>query len=85
MAKAHQCDQCGRLIQDKDIRITLDGYAVLQNRENGAMPKGFTIIQPEDFCSFQCLADWGLEQQKMLDEYLALSKKWEALKDGKGD
>ena len=34
MSKAHCCDQCGKLIKDSDIRITLDGFYVLQNREN---------------------------------------------------
>ena len=83
MAKAHCCDQCGKLIRDSDIRITLDGFSVLQNRENESMPKGFSIGKLEDFCSCACLSDWALEQQKMLDEYLEIAEKHcgEALKD----
>ena len=47
MAKAHCCDQCGKLIKDSDIRITLDGFFVLQNRESENMPKGFSIGKPD--------------------------------------
>ena len=43
MAKAHCCDQCGKLIKKSDICINLDGFSVLQNRENNEMPKGFSI------------------------------------------
>ena len=87
MAKAHCCDQCGKLIKDSDIRITLDGFSVFQNRGNERMPKGFSVSRPEDFCSFSCLSEWALEQQKLLDEYIEISEKCygEALKDGKGD
>ena len=87
MAKAHCCDQCGKLIKDSDIRITLDGFSVLQNEENNDMPKGFSIGEPEDFCSFTCLSEWALDQQKLLDEYIEIAEKHygEALKDGKGD
>ena len=70
--KAHCCDQCGKLIKDSDIRITLDGFAVLQNLESGDMPKGFSIGKPEDFCSFTCLSEWATEQQKMLNDYLKI-------------
>ena len=52
MAKAYCCDQCGELIKDDDIRITIDGFSVLQNRENENMPKGFSVVNPKDFCSF---------------------------------
>ena len=69
MAKVHCCDQCGQLIKDSDIRITIDGFAVLQNRENNDMPKGFAVKQPEDFCSFDCLAEWALEQKRVLEKY----------------
>ena len=84
MAKAHCCDQCGRLIKDSDVRITLDGFSVLQNRDNKKMPKGFSIGKPEDFCSFDCLSEWAREQQKLLDEYMEISEKHygEAMKDG---
>lgn len=84
MAKVHCCDQCGKLIKDSDIRITLDGFYVLQNRENNDMPKGFSIGALEDFCSFTCLSEWALEQQKLLDEYIEIAGKHyaEALKDG---
>lgn len=75
MAKAHCCDQCGNLIKDSDIRITLDGFSGLQNKKNKKMPKGFSIGKPEDFCSFSCLAEWALEQQKMIDEYLKIAEK----------
>ena len=83
MSKAHCCDHCGKLIKDSDIRITLDGFSVLQNRESENMPKGFSIGQSEDFCSFTCLSKWALEQQKLLDEYIEIAKKHygEALKD----
>ena len=70
MAKAHCCDQCGKLIKESDIHINLDGFSVLQNRENNEMPKGFSIEHPEDFCSFTCLSEWALEQQKLLDTLL---------------
>lgn len=88
MAKAHCCDQCGKLIKESDIRINLDGFSVLQNRENNEMPKGFSIEHPEDFCSFTCLSEWALEQQKLLDTYYIeiVEKNYgEAMKDGKGD
>lgn len=87
MAKAHCCDQCGKLIKDSDIRITLDGFSVFQNRGNERMPKGFSVSRPEDFCSFSCLSEWALEQQKLLDEYIEISEKCygEGLNDGKGD
>lgn len=87
MAKSYCCDQCRKLIKDSDIRIILDGFSVLQNRENGNMPKGFSIGKSEDFCSFRCLSEWALEQQKMLDEYLEIVEKHygEALKYGKVD
>lgn len=83
MAKAHCCDQCGKLIKDSDIRITLDGFSVFQNRGNKRMPKGFSVSRPEDFCSFSCLSEWALEQQKLLDEYIEISEKCygEAMKD----
>ena len=83
MAKAHCCDQCGRLITDRDIRITIDGFSVLQNMENNDMPKGFSIGAPEDFCSFTCLSEWALEQQKLFDEYIEISERHygEALDD----
>ena len=86
MAKAHCCDQCGKLIKDRDIRIILGGFSVLQNRENNDMPKGFSIGDPEDFCSFTCLSEWALEQQKLLDEYIEIAARHygEVLKDGKG-
>ena len=85
MAKAHCCDQCGKLIKDSDIRITLTGFSVMQNIENNDMPKGFSIGKPEDFCSFLCLSEWALEQQKLIDEYLKIAEKHygEALKGGK--
>ena len=84
MAKAHCCDKCGKLIKDSDIRITIDGFSVLQNRDNKKMPKGFSIGKPEDFCSFDCLSEWAQEQQKLLDEYMEISEKHygEAMKDG---
>ena len=87
MAKAHCCDQCGKLIKDSDIRITLDGFSVFQNRGNERMPKGFSVSRPEDFCSFSCLSEWALEQQKLLDDYIEISEKCygEGLNDGKGD
>lgn len=87
MAKAHCCDQCGKLIKDSDIRITLDGFSVFQNRGNERMPKGFSVSRPEDFCSFSCLSEWALEQQKLLDEYIEISEKCygEGLNDGKSD
>ena len=87
MAKVHCCDQCGKLVKNSDIRITLDGFSVLQNRNNNDMPKGFSIGKPNDFCSFTCLSGWALEQQKMLDKYLEIAEKYygEALKDGKDD
>lgn len=87
MAKAHCCDQCGKLIKDSDIRITLDGFSVLQNRESENIPKGFRIWQSEDFCSFTCLSKWALEQQKLLDEYIEIAEKHygEALKDAAKD
>ena len=87
MAKAHCCDQCGNLIKDSDIRITIDGFSVLQNRENNDMPKGFSIKQPEDFCSFTCLSEWAQEQQKLLAEYIEIAEKHygEVLKDGSCD
>ncbi len=72
--KAYQCDQCGKLIDSNDIRITVKGYEVLQNRSNNNMPKGFGINYPQDFCSFTCLSGWALEQQEMLDEYMNISK-----------
>lgn len=75
MAKSHCCDQCGKLIKDSDIRITLDGFFVFQNRGNERMPKGFSVSRPEDFCSFSCLSEWALEQQKLLDEYIEISEK----------
>ena len=73
--KAHCCDQCGKFIKDSDIRIVLDGFAVLQNRENEYMPKGFSVSKPEDFCSFTCLSEWATEQQKMLNDYLKIARK----------
>lgn len=87
MAKAHCCDQCGKLIKDSDIRITLAGFSILQNMESSDMPKGFSIGDPEDFCSFTCLSGWALEQQKLLDEYSGIAEKYygEALKDGSSD
>lgn len=72
MAKAFSCDNCGKLITDKDIRIVLNGYEIMQNRENGEMPKGYDIGKPEEFCSFNCLSEWALNEQKMLDDYLKL-------------
>lgn len=74
MANAHCCDVCGKLIKDSDIRITLNGFSVIQNRENNDMPKGFSIGKPEDLCSFDCLSEWALETQKMLDEYKEIAK-----------
>ena len=84
MAKAYCCDQCGKLIKDRDIRITLEGFSVFQNRKNNDMPKGFLTGNPKDFCSFTCLFEWALEQQKLLDKYMEIAEKHygEALKDG---
>ena len=75
MAKAYCCDQCGELIKDDDIRITIDGFSVLQNRENENMPKGFSVVNPKDFCSFVCLSEWIMEQQRLLDKYIEISEK----------
>lgn len=75
--KTHCCDQCGKLIKDKDIRITINGFSVLQNQESNRFPKGFQVEKPEDFCSFQCLANWALEAQQMLDEYIKIASKFE--------
>lgn len=76
MAKAHCCDVCKKLIKDSDIRITLNGFTVFQNIESNKMPKGFTIVKPEDFCSFDCLSKWALQHQKILDEYQNIIKKY---------
>lgn len=71
--------------KDSNIRITLDGFSIIQNIENEKMPKGFTIQHPEDFCSFSCLSEWALEQQVFLDEYKGITQKGEALNNGETD
>ena len=77
MSKAHACDTCGKLITDSDIRITLDGYKVIQNEEQKQIPMGYGIGMPGDFCSFTCLSEWATKQQGILDEYKELAKKYE--------
>lgn len=77
MAKAYCCDWCGSLIGEDDIRITLDGYAVLQNQDRPVLPKGFSIKNPEDFCSFDCLSLWATNEQKLLNDYIALASQME--------
>lgn len=59
----------------------------MQNRESENMPKGFSIGKPEDFCSFTCLSEWALAQQKLLDEYIEIAEKHygEALTNVKTD
>lgn len=76
MAKAYMCDQCKKLITEDDIRISLNGYIVHHNDRNKEMPKGYEIRKPEEFCSFSCLSEWAIEQQKLLDDYLNLAEKW---------
>lgn len=73
--KVHSCDQCGRVIKDTDIRVSIDGFSVIHNINNPKMPKGFSLQKPEDFCSFQCLANWALDTQKLLDQYKEIAKK----------
>lgn len=75
MSKAHCCDFCGKLIKDEDVRISVTGFSVIQNAANSKMPKGFSVAEPEDFCSFICLSGWAIENQKILDDYLEISKK----------
>ena len=65
MAKAYMCDQCKALITEDSIRISLAGYEVVGAREKR---KGYLIRQPQDFCSFTCLAEWASEEQKSLDD-----------------
>lgn len=67
---------CKKLIKDSDIRITLNGYTVYQNAESNKIPKGFTVVKPEDFCSFDCLSTWALQNKKILDEYKNVTKKY---------
>jgi hypothetical protein len=85
MAKAYSCDNCGRLIAGSDIRIVLAGYQVLQNEEK-PITKGYGIGKPEEFCSLKCLSAWALNEQEMLDDYLALTKQpvsgGETMKEG---
>ena len=69
MAKAHCCDNCGKLLKDSDIRITIDGFSVVQNMETIKMPKGFSIKHPQDLCSFHCVIDWARQNQILLDDY----------------
>lgn len=76
MSKVHCCDLCGKMIKDSDIKISVLGFSVTQNMDNMEMPKGFSILQPEDFCSFDCLSKWAIENQKILDKYIELSKKF---------
>lgn len=87
MARVHCCDWCRMIILDSDIRITIDGFSVIQNMENNDMPKGFCVKNLKDFCSFTCLSNWALKQQELLAEYIDISKKHykEASKDGKDD
>ena len=73
MAKAHMCDQCKKLITEDGVRISLSGYVVMDARKKR---RGYSIRQPQDFCSFTCLAAWANEEQKMLDDYLILAEKY---------
>lgn len=73
-----QCDNCKKLIGEDDIKIKLIGYEVLQNRKKRKQPLGYGVYVPADFCSFTCLSQWAIEQQKMLDDYIELGKKYGA-------
>lgn len=69
MSKVYICDQCKNKIADEDIRITLIGYDVIQNREKVEYPQGYRVMVPRDFCSFNCVSNWAAEQQNLLDNY----------------
>lgn len=69
MAKAHCCDNCGKLIMDSNVRVVLTGYDVIHNEDKSNCPKGFMIRKPEDFCSFICLSEWAKKEQQLLDDY----------------
>lgn len=77
MANACQCDNCKKIIGDDDIKIKLLGFEVSQNRKKRKLPAGYGIQHPEDFCSFECMAEWALNQQILLNDYKKLAEKYE--------
>lgn len=77
MANVCQCDNCKKIIDADDIKIKLIGYEVSQNRRKRKQPMGFGLMKPEDFCSFKCLAEWAMNEQKLLDDYIELGQKYD--------
>mgnify|MGYP003302310371 CR=1 FL=1 len=63
MADAKICDNCKKVIED--IRITIKGYKV-ETKEK----LGYEVNRIEDFCSFNCLSEYAIEEQKLLDEII---------------
>lgn len=72
MANVCQCDNCKKIIGEDEIKIKLTGYEVSQNRRKRKIPMGYSVGFPQDFCSFDCLAEWAMNEQKMLDDYIEL-------------
>lgn len=77
MAKVCQCDNCKKIIGEDEIKINLIGYEVTQNRRKRKIPMGYSVGIQQDFCSFDCLAEWALNEQKILDDYIELANKIE--------
>ena len=84
MANVCQCDNCKKIIGEDEIKINLIGYEVSQNRRKRKMPMGYSVGIPQDFCSFDCLAEWAMNEQKMLDGYIVLANKMEQKATEKG-
>ena len=75
MAKAYCCDGCGKLIKENEVRIHLSGYEINRTARTNRMPSEFALRDPEEFCSFTCLAMWAEEEQGVFDDFLEVLKK----------
>lgn len=49
MTKTHCCDQCGKLIKDSDIRITLYGFLFCKTGETRICLKAFRSVSRKIF------------------------------------
>ena len=63
MADAKICDNCKKVIED--IHIIMKGYKV-ETKEK----LGYELSKTEDFCSFNCLSEFAIKEQKLVDEFL---------------
>ena len=70
MADAKICDNCKKIIED--VHITIKGYKVETKEKLGC-----ELSKIEDFCSFNCLGEFAIKEQKLVDEAVQKVKEYE--------